>query len=471
LQQYGRVKEFLEFARIKKDYETVILHYINEKDIKNAITNLKNFINNSVSQEKNNHLNSIFSKYSHIFMKYEPEMTIDLLMEYFKNNIDSNKIISAIMNTETQKREKVISYLNILINESKVKDRNIHNLYIFFLSQIGSEDSIKELLYYLQKFLDKSQRDSVFFEVEYSLKVFSQFKIFPAQAYSLAILGKYYDAIKVALDNNCIKIAKRIAKSVDDPKLKKQLWLEIFNNEIKINGSNIHMALQTMNESEILKIEDVLPHLMDNIKIEVFKEEITSCITIYEKDIQTLKKDIVSYNKTAENIKFDIFNVKKKSLNIRYDETICEVCNCTIKDENVFIFPCGHIFDSRCIVNMLIKYNTFFPNLQQKIENILILRNDILSLEKRKEASKINFDMDKKNVNDRGTFFSSLTFNFNLGGNEKNTNTKGNNLAITCEELVKLSQMKVIFLINFLIILLIFFIFFTFLYFFLMFLG
>lgn len=172
MQQYGRVKEFLEFAQIKKDYETVILHYINEKDIKSAIQNLKHFINNSASQDKNNDLQTIFTKYSHIFMKYEPEMTIDLLMEYFKNNIDSNKIISAIMNTETKKREKVINYLRMLINESKVKDKNIHNLYIFFLSQIGTEDSVKQLLYYLQAFLDdKSQKDSVPFEVEYALKV------------------------------------------------------------------------------------------------------------------------------------------------------------------------------------------------------------------------------------------------------------------------------------------------------------
>lgn len=172
MQQYGRIKEFLEFAQIKKDYETVILHYINEKDIKSAIQNLKHFINNSASQEKNNDLQTIFTKYSHIFMKYEPEMTIDLLMEYFKNNIDSNKIISAIMNTETKKREKVINYLRMLINELKVKDKNIHNLYIFFLSQIGTDDSVKQLLYYLQAFLDdKGQKDSVPFEVEYALKV------------------------------------------------------------------------------------------------------------------------------------------------------------------------------------------------------------------------------------------------------------------------------------------------------------
>ena len=67
----------------------MILHYINEKDIKSAIQNLKQFINNSASQEKNNDLQTIFTKYSHIFMKYEPEMTIDLLMEYIKNNIHS----------------------------------------------------------------------------------------------------------------------------------------------------------------------------------------------------------------------------------------------------------------------------------------------------------------------------------------------------------------------------------------------
>ncbi len=203
------------------------------------------------------------------------------------------------------------------------------------------------------------------------------------------------------------------------------------------------MALEIMRESDILKIEDVLPHLMDNIKIEVFKEEITSCISIYENDIQNLKKDIVSYNKTAENIKFDIFNVKKKSFGIRYDECICEICNATIKEENVFIFPCGHIFDSNCIVNMLQKYNTFFPNLQNKIERILIFKSDIISLQKRKDASKINYDTDKKSVNDRGTFFNNFSLGFNFGG-EKQSQGKASNLVITCEELVKLDEMKVI---------------------------
>jgi hypothetical protein len=160
-------------------------------------------------------------------MKYEPESTIDLLMNNFKNSIDPNKIISAIMNTDIKKREKVIDYLKILVNDPKMKDKNIHNLYIFFLSQIQTDASIKQLLYYLQKFVE-DKKDQVWFEIEYALKIFSQFKIFSAQAWCLAIMGKYTEAIRIALDNNHVTIAKKIAKSVDDIKQKKNLWLEVY---------------------------------------------------------------------------------------------------------------------------------------------------------------------------------------------------------------------------------------------------
>jgi len=43
LQNYGRIEEFIEFAELKQDYETVILHYINEKDINKALQKLQNY--------------------------------------------------------------------------------------------------------------------------------------------------------------------------------------------------------------------------------------------------------------------------------------------------------------------------------------------------------------------------------------------------------------------------------------------
>ena len=168
-------------------------------------------------------------------MKYEPELTIELLLKNFKTNIDPNKIISAIMSTEKEKREKVVDYLEDLIKNTKIKDKNIHNLFIFFLSQINTEETNQKLLNYLHTYgvkeqthvYHKQREPVVYFDIDYAFNVFSQFKIFSAQSYTLSIMGKYAEAVKVALMNNCIKLAKEIASNVEDNKIKKMLWLEV----------------------------------------------------------------------------------------------------------------------------------------------------------------------------------------------------------------------------------------------------
>lgn len=198
-----------------------------------------------------------------------------------------------------------------------------------------------------------------------------------------------------------------------------------------------------MNESEVLRIEDVLPHIMGNIKIEVFKKEITHCINIYENNIQELKRDISNYNKTAENIKSDIYKVKKKNMEIRYKQCICEICNATIKDDNIYLFPCGHIFDANCIIQTLQKYNNFVESLHVKIEKILVIRGEIEILEKRKDASRLSISDERNSVNDRGTFFSNFNFNFNFGQSGAPVALKQSNLAISTEELNKLTNLKV----------------------------
>ena len=225
MQHYGRVDEFLFFAEIKKDYETIILHHINEKNIKTSIDRLKYF---SEVDSKKSELYNLFTRYSHIFMKYEPEATIDLLLENFKNNIDPNKIITAIMNTEIEKREKVVFYLEKLIKDN-CKEKNIHNLYIFFLCQIAEnkQDYIERLLGYLEEKSHFNNLESTDFDVDYALKVFSQFKIYQAQTYALYLMGKYDESIKVALEHNYLDIAKKLDKLVKDKKIQKRLWLEV----------------------------------------------------------------------------------------------------------------------------------------------------------------------------------------------------------------------------------------------------
>jgi len=152
-------------------------------------------------------------------------------------------------------------------------------------------------------------------------------------------------------DNECQNIAKFIASNAPGEKLRKKLWTDIFSSD---DQNEFQQSLNIIKESKILKIEDVLPHLADSINMEEFKGQIAKCINEYESNIKKLKQDINDYNRTAENIRNDIYRVKKKSLEIEYAECKCDICQGYFKDKNVFLFPCGHMFDMDCIRNCLL---------------------------------------------------------------------------------------------------------------------
>ena len=108
-----------------------------------------------------------------------------------------------------------------------------------------------------------------------------------------------------------IRVAEFIAKNVPDKKLQKTLWIQIFkilgerNKDNTKNEEKLAQALNIMDRSGVLKIEDVLPYITDSLKIEEFKTHISECISQYEENINELKQNIRSYNQTAENIKID----------------------------------------------------------------------------------------------------------------------------------------------------------------------
>lgn len=200
-----------------------------------------------------------------------------------------------------------------------------------------------------------SKKKKVLFQLDYAKKLFKDNP--PAYALVLALMGKYSEGVKKALsvkDKDCRKIAEFIASNAPGDNLKKQLWIEIFSNG---NSQNeFEEALKIMKESKILKIEDVLPHITDTIKIEDFKKQISECISDYEENIKKLKEDINNYNKTAENIKNDIVNLKKRSMEIPYSSYKCVICQLYIKNKNIYLFPCGHMFDANCIRECLLNY-------------------------------------------------------------------------------------------------------------------
>ena len=409
---YGKTKEYLTFASIFGDFERATLYNINQGQVKDAIEMMNDF----ASYDDPNILKilkNIFLENSHQFFQEDPSSSIDLLNTFFKNNIDidaDNKdniienIILALMSrtgkdninakkkaemkqNEKDKHDKNIKtisdYLKKLMDNSsqnklirdKIKEQmnNIHNLYIYYLSINPSNKHI--VIEYLKKYLELDQRGKrklkILFQPDYAKRLLKDNKL--AYALVLALMGKYSEGVSYALkklpnENEDIKknqeIAEYIANSATDKKMRKKLWIEIFRNISDMGGDledskkeeKFSKAIKIMEESKILKIEDVLPHITDSVKIEEFKVQITKCINQYEKNIKGLKDNIKNYNQIAENIKTDINKIKKKSMELKYNEFKCEICKGYIKNKNIYLFPCGHMFDMNCIRECLLNY-------------------------------------------------------------------------------------------------------------------
>jgi len=381
LQSYGKMEEFIEFASLMGDYEKVILYYVNQGEIDTALDKLTWFASFSEDQETLNKLTQIFLDNCHIFFKKNPKESISLLQQRFKD-VKMESIVQAIMSTtdkdtdnkyliadksksakvkKDENSQAILNFLKSLVEKPKIEEENnIHNLYIYYLSK--NKANQEAILEYLKGPLKNEssglnnfhKKKEVLFQLDYAKKLFKNNP--PAYSLVLALMGKYSEGVKNALKEKtpeCDKIAKFIASNAPGEKLKKKLWIDIFSCN---NQNEFKQALDIMRESKILKIEDVLPHITDTIKIEEFKKQISKCINDYEANIKKLKEDINDYNKTAENIKGDIYRVKKKSIEITYSHCKCEICQGYIKDKNIFLFPCGHMFDMNCIKESLINY-------------------------------------------------------------------------------------------------------------------
>ena len=402
---YGRIDEYIEFSSMMFDFEKSILYYINLGEVDMALEKMEWFLGCSDDEFTLKLLSNIFSNYSHIFLKKNPKKTIFILQNNLKDveleliiraitsTIDNNDINVDINNKnhdknninldnnnltkeqiekiekkrkeekriKEEKNQAILEYLKSLMDRPKnEQETNIHNLYLYFLSR--SKAHHQSLIDYLEAPLKMDENPNIYytkkkdvlFQLDYAKKLFKNYP----QAYSLvlALSGKYSEGVKIALMERsleCQKIAKFIAFNAPDEKLQKKLWIEIFSEN---NENEFKEALEILNESKILKIEDILPHIHDSINIDEFKAEIYDWVKEYEKKIDNIKENINDYNIASENIKTDINKYKKKALNIQKNNCKCDICQKEIENRNIFLFPCGHLFDMYCIKEYLLNY-------------------------------------------------------------------------------------------------------------------
>ena len=342
LQSHGRIEDWVFFADLRKKHEMVMLHHINQQEIRKALTKL--------GQIDPNGKENLLYKFAPIFMKYEPRRSVEILIEMArqkKGNIDLKKLIPALMNVDHNSREEAIKFESFLIKDLKLKDKALHNLYLFHLSEGEDEKKIIEYLK-LQENLN-----NVNFDSEYAMTVFKQNHKLESQIFLYSLLKMHSEAVTLALELKKLGLAKSNAQKPErfDEELARKLWLQIAIFHIK--EGNVRDALDVMNESKLIKMEDLLPYFEEQEPISNFKEEICKALSGYKKTIDDLNEELRESKTSASQVKGELKVIQSRYIEIDGMQP-CEVCNRPIMKKSFFVYPCTHAYHKDCLLEMMI---------------------------------------------------------------------------------------------------------------------
>jgi len=443
---YGKNKEYLEFANLRGDYKSSILALIDHRKIKDCLFILSSMVQGGVTLE-NPLPKEIFFNYSNLFIKECPKESIDLLENYFIVNDKQDEVIKILnypnykmLSKDEENFKIVLNFLKKLIRKKfKIlgneidyrKNSDIHNLYIL-LSSYKTELYKQELIDYLMNYLTsrsiKLQKiissESIYFDLYFAKKIFEKKNdILDKKVLCILnyLLEQYTDSIDLALNNNLTinendqskELVYMLAENIPDPKLRKKIWLKIF--EFKKKNNNLSEAKIIISKSKnLIKIEDILPLMGGNVKINEFKDELKVCIQNYEESKGKLISEVNLFNELNETINRDIDLSEKKAIQMKYTSLRCCRCNKNIKGDKYFLFPCRHIFDIDCLIDTYIKFkelnNIEDKKFDQKIEVIRNLSKKIERLKSKKKKAN-EFENKAKDIENLGTLQKLKTLN------------------------------------------------------------
>ena len=435
LNLFNKQDELIVFATFKKDYEIIIRDLISRKKIDLAFEQF-NLLFCGDEGQLDAKLKKYFYQYGNIIIKEDIPKTIDALNQYFRPE-NPEELIRLLISPnlksiiENENNFKIImKYIRDLMKPDKKKDKeqknflikyqNLHNLYILLVSQskFGTYkvSFLRELKIIIDNFTQDQQfqkkgkiTDKIYFDLNFAKKIFKEKEDTKSKEILCLIyflLNQYLDSIDVAIENNFEELLLYLTKNILDEKFRKKIWLKIFVYEKEKH--NLTKAKEIIEKSDnLIKIEDVIPLMSDNEKLNDLKEELTKCIKYSEESVMKLKNEIKEFNEANNSINKDIDFSEKKAVKKKFTDLRCSKCNKIIntgKNSKFYLFPCQHIFDLQCLVDIYMEFATYKLNdkfFQDKIGVIKDMSKKIKQYEDRKNLALIGkgeFDKEEEFV-------------------------------------------------------------------------
>ncbi|KAG9067424.1 hypothetical protein KI688_012207 [Linnemannia hyalina] len=348
LASHGRTAQLLFYAVLIGDYERVISHWVQEKNYKNALEVLS----------KQDSLDTYY-RFSPVLMENAPYETVSVWMR--QPNLNPRNLIPALLkydhkSVEAGNQNQAIRYLSYVVTQLENTDPAIHN---FLLTLYATQPTRDETA--LRNFLATEGR-AMHYNLDYALRICTQNNRIQSCVHIFSSMGLYGEAVDLALKHNDLDLARINAdKPEDDDMLRKTLWLKIARHVVK-EKKDIKAAMEFLSNSDLLKIEDILPFFPDFVLIDDFKEEICKALEEYNVHIDELKTDMDEATKSAENIRIDVRELRSRFAIVASTER-CTSCDFPLLTRQFYIFPCQHTFHADCLIK---KLTPFLSNWQLK---------------------------------------------------------------------------------------------------------
>ena len=404
----GKEKEFNEFAISKNDNKALIENFL----IKGKYDEAFNYLEKNLVNENNNTEECIklLMQYIDLFMKKSIKNTIKLLENITFSLNDQKQLVRVLMGSNYKKCIEdennyniVLNYLRKIIKQNisnDVQNKNLNNLYLLFLSLSSKKENKQEIVDYLKGplniyTLNNNQMNISFTNKKVLINLGFAEKILknipPALSLVYFLMQKYDESIKIALENEEFELAIIMTQNIQNEEKQRKIWVKLFkffNKNRKYSPKDI---LELSNG--VINIEDILPLMDDDIKLQDIKIDLQECIDVYEEGVSQLKQKIVTYNKSNSHIQEDIYIINKRKLDLEHSKIKCHVCQSNISESKFFLFPCGHIFDADCLVKILYDYDANGiggEDLNGKVKAVRSLTDKIMNMQRKKSLHKKN---------------------------------------------------------------------------------
>ncbi|KII93824.1 hypothetical protein PLICRDRAFT_49843 [Plicaturopsis crispa FD-325 SS-3] len=350
IQGHGRTDMYLYYATVVGDFERVVEHWVLEEEWIKAIDT----INRQTDLE-------MYYRFGPVLLRHSPKEMVESWLR--RPTLDPIRLVPSLLQLQHAPRDPLspnyaIRYLNHVIFDQQNTSPTIHNLIITFYARPSSAANDTDdgpLLRFLSSAPSDPLTDKPYYDLDYALRLCKQTGRTQPCVHIYSKMGLWENSVDLALEKGDLELAKINADMPeDDEPLRKKLWLKIARYVVQ-DKKDIKSAMRFLENTNLLKIEDILPFFPDFVVIDDFKEEIAHALEGYSAHIDVLKGEMDEATRTAESIKQDISALKNRFVTIDASER-CAVCSHLLLTRQFYVFPCQHTFHADCLIGLAKDY-------------------------------------------------------------------------------------------------------------------